>query len=44
MKIMSSTTQEYINANEEIKALKAQMINIAERHFNIRIREKFSTK
>lgn len=59
MKIKSYITQEHINANEEIKALKAQisrlgkefdkarvkaelyneMINVAERHFNIHIRK-----
>ncbi len=64
MKTKSYTSQNYIDANEEIKALKAQisrlekeldnaqikaelyneMINVAERHFNIRIRKKSGAK
>lgn len=64
MKTKSSITQEHINSNEEIKALKAQisrwekeldkarikaelyneMINVAERHFNIYIRKKSGAK
>lgn len=64
MKKKSSTTQNHMDTNEEIKALKAQiarsernfnnarikaelyneMINVAEQHFNIRIRKKSGAK
>ena len=64
MKKKSSTTQNHMDTNEEIKALKAQitrlekdldnaqikaelyneMINVAEQHFNIRIRKKTGAK
>ena len=64
MKKKSSTTQNHLDTNEEIKALKAQitrlekdldnarikaelyneMINVAEQHFNIRIRKKSGAK
>ena len=64
MKKKSSTPQNHMDTNEEIKALKAQitrlekdldnarikaelyneMINVAEQHFNIRIRKKFGAK
>ena len=64
MKKKSSTPQNHMDTNEEIKALKAQiarsernfnnarikaelyneMINVAEQHFNIRIRKKTGAK
>ncbi len=64
MKKKSSTPQNHMDTNEEIKALKAQiarsernfnnarikaelyneMINVAEQHFNIRIRKKSGAK
>lgn len=64
MKTKTSTPQNHVDANEEIRALKAQisrlekeldnaqikvelyneMINVAERHFNIRIRKKSGAK
>lgn len=64
MKTKPSTPQNHVDANEEIRALKAQisrlekeldnaqikvelyneMINVAERHFNIRIRKKSGAK
>lgn len=62
--LFPSTPQNHVDANEEIRALKAQisrlekeldnaqikvelyneMINVAERHFNIRIRKKSGAK
>lgn len=64
MKTKPSTPRNHVDANEEIRALKAQisrlekeldnaqikvelyneMINVAERHFNIRIRKKSGAK
>lgn len=64
MKTKPSTPQNHVDANEEIRTLKAQisrlekeldnaqikvelyneMINVAERHFNIRIRKKSGAK